>query len=107
MALWVQKFGGTSVKDLDRIRAAASIVIEARRAGYEVVVVVSAMAGETDHLIQLAQTIMPSPDPEEYDALVSTGELVTSALLSLALQERGFPAHSFSGSQVRIRTNDH
>ena len=107
MALWIQKFGGTSVKDLDRIRAVAEIVIEARQAGHQVVVVVSAMAGETDRLIQLAKAIMPSADPEEYDALVSTGELVTSALVSLALQERGFAAHSFSGNQVRIRTNDH
>ena len=74
MALIVQKYGGTSVRDLDRIRHVARRVVETQKAGNDVVVVVSAMAGETDRLVELAHGISEDPDPREYDALVSTGE---------------------------------
>src|SRR3989344_7763221 len=101
MALWIQKFGGTSVKDLDRIQHAANIVIKAKETGHDVVVVVSAMAGETDRLIKLAQALMLDPNPREYDALVSTGEQVSAALFSLALMSKGYCARSYNAGQVK------
>ena len=106
MALLVQKFGGTSVADVDRIRAVAERVAASRAHGDHVVVVVSAMAGETNRLLALARAIAPAPDDRESDALVSTGEQVTAALAALALQQAGVPARSFLGHQVRIETDN-
>ncbi|UZD64323.1 aspartate kinase [Marinobacter sp. AN1] len=105
MALLVQKFGGTSVGSTDRIEAVADKVCRFREQGHDVVVVVSAMSGETNRLIALAKDIMEEPTPREMDVLVSTGEQVTIALLSMALQKRGCDARSYTGSQVRIRTD--
>ena len=106
MALIVQKYGGTSVGDVDRIRNVARRVVETRAAGHAVVVVVSAMAGETDRLIGLAQKLSPRPNERELDVILATGEQVSIGLLSLALQEQGCPARSFTGGQVRIQTDD-
>lgn len=105
MALLVQKFGGTSVGTPERIKAVAEKVARFRSEGHDVVVVVSAMSGETNRLIGLANEIMEEPTPREMDVLVSTGEQVTIALLSMALQKRGCPARSYTGSQVRILTD--
>ncbi|MBW4936636.1 aspartate kinase [Marinobacter sp. F4206] len=105
MALLVQKFGGTSVGTTERIDAVAEKVARFRKEGHDVVVVVSAMSGETNRLIALASSIMDEPTPREMDVLVSTGEQVTIALLSMALQKRGCDARSYTGSQVRIVTD--
>jgi aspartate kinase len=105
VALLVQKYGGTSVASIDRIKLVAAKVAAARKAGKDVVVVVSAMAGETNRLIALAQEIAELPDEREKDVLIATGEQVTVALLSLALQEIGQPARSYLGHQVRIETD--
>ena len=105
MALLVQKFGGTSVGTTERIEAVAEKVARFRKEGHDVVVVVSAMSGETNRLIGLASNIMEEPTPREMDVLVSTGEQVTIALLSMALQKRGCAARSYTGSQVRIVTD--
>lgn len=105
MALIVQKYGGTSVGDVERIENVAKKVITARDAGHDVVVVLSAMSGETNRLIALANQISEHPDPREMDVLVSTGEQVTIALLSMALNKRGYPARSYTGAQVHIRTD--
>lgn len=106
MSLIVQKFGGTSVGSLDRIRHVASIVAETKKAGHDVVVVVSAMSGETDRLIQMANQLSNNPDAREYDALVSTGECVSAALLTIALRELNVDACSLSGRQAKIFTTD-
>ena len=105
MALIVQKYGGTSVGDLNRIRNVAHRVQKTSREGNEVVVVVSAMAGETDRLIQLCHQVCDSPVLREYDSLISTGEQVSAALLAITLQSMGVPAKSFLGPQVRIVTD--
>ena len=105
MSLIVQKFGGTSVGSVERIKAVAEKVITTRKAGNEVVVVVSAMSGETDRLLGLANEITERPIHRELDVLLSTGEQVTIALLSMALEIRGYPAQSFTGAQVHIRTD--
>ena len=105
MALLVQKFGGTSVGTTGRIEAVAEKVARFRNEGHDVVVVVSAMSSETNRLIGLASEIMEEPTPREMDVLVSTGEQVTIALLSMALQKRGCAARSYTGSQVRILTD--
>ncbi len=105
MALIVQKYGGTSVGAVDRIEAVAEKVAKFRDRGDDIVVVVSAMSGETNRLTALAHEIMPDPTPRELDVLLSTGEQVTIALLSMALEKRGYSAHSFTGSQVRILTD--
>ncbi|PSF05299.1 aspartate kinase [Marinobacter fuscus] len=105
MALLVQKYGGTSVGTTERIEAVADRVGRFRKEGHDVVVVVSAMSGETNRLIALASDIMEEPTPREMDVLVSTGEQVTIALLSMALQKKGFDARSYTGSQVRIVTD--
>ncbi|HQY22162.1 MAG TPA: aspartate kinase [Gammaproteobacteria bacterium] len=105
MALIVQKFGGTSVGSIECIRQVAEKVIKTREAGHDLVVVVSAMAGETDRLVRLAQELSQLPNPREFDVLLSTGEQVVIALLSLALLERGCPARSYTGTQVHIRTD--
>lgn len=106
MSLIVQKYGGTSVGTIDRIEAVAEKVASFRHRGDDVVVVVSAMSGETNRLIGLAREIHDEPSPREMDVLVSTGEQVTMALLSMALQKRGCDARSYTGGQVRILTDD-
>ena len=106
MALWVQKFGGTSVGTVERIEAVADKIVAARQQGHDIVVVVSAMSGETNRLIGLAEQIQSKPTPRELDVLVSTGEQVTIALLSMALHKRGCDARSFTGSQVRVLTDN-
>ena len=105
MALIVQKYGGTSVGSPERIGDVADKVMAARRRGDDIVVVVSAMSGETDRLMGLAQQIAERPEPRELDVLLSTGEQVTIALLAMALQKRGCAARSYTGSQVRILTD--
>jgi len=102
MALYVHKYGGTSVGDTDRIKNVADKVIKARQRGEDVVVVVSAMSGETNKLVAYAHAVQERPDPREMDVLLSTGEQVTIALLAMALQARGCPAVSYTGWQVRI-----
>ena len=106
MSLIVQKFGGTSVGSVERIEAVADKVAGFVDAGHQVVVVVSAMSGQTNKLIALANEIMDTPTPREMDVLVSTGEQVTTALLAMALHKRGRKAKSYNGSQVRILTDD-
>jgi aspartate kinase len=105
MALVVQKYGGTSVGDVERIRNVAQRVLNTKNQGHEVVVVVSAMAGETDKLIRLAQQVTPSPDEREMDVLVSTGEQVSIALLAIALKDMGAEAKSYLGFQIKIATD--
>jgi len=105
VALIVQKYGGTSVGGVERIQKVAERVQATRDQGHDVVVVVSAMSGETNRLIDLAHQVSPRPDPREYDVLVSTGEQVTIALLAMALNARGCRARSFTGGQVHIRTD--
>ena len=105
MALIVQKYGGTSVGSPERIEAVADRVLKYRDAGNQVVVVVSAMSGETDRLLGLARAITDQPEPRELDVLLSTGEQVTIALLSMALHKRGAAARSYTGGQVHILTD--
>ncbi|WP_303901030.1 aspartate kinase [Thiohalomonas denitrificans] len=105
MALIVQKYGGTSVGSADRITNVARKVKKFRDRGDDVVVVVSAMSGETNRLTDLAKSIMPEPDVREMDVLLSTGEQVTIALLSMALQQLGCEARSYTGAQVNILTD--
>jgi aspartate kinase len=100
MALIVQKYGGTSVGSVERIGAVADRVARFKSEGHDVVVVVSAMSGETNRLMALAKEIQKNPAPRELDALLSTGEKVTTALLSMALGERAVRAKSFSANQV-------
>ncbi|QJR21616.1 Aspartokinase [Brevinematales bacterium NS] len=104
MALIVQKFGGTSVGDIERIKNVAKKVKATRDAGHEVVVVVSAMSGNTDYLINLGKQITPNPNKREMDMLVSTGEQISIALLAIALNDIGAKAISFNALQVGIRT---
>lgn len=106
MALIVQKYGGTSVGTVERIQNVANRVKKSRDAGNQVVVVVSAMSGETNRLIGLANDISSTPNPREMDVLVTTGEQVTIALLSMALQEIGCDARSYTGGQVHILTDN-
>ena len=106
MALIVQKYGGTSVGSVERIKNVAKRVAKWRAAGHDVVVVVSAMSGETNRLIRLAKEIQPIPDPRELDQVASTGEQVTIGLASMALQALGQKARSYTGAQVRILTDD-
>lgn len=106
MALIIQKYGGTSVGSLERIRNVAKRVVETHNAGHQVVVVVSAMAGETDRLVSLAKEISPEPPTREYDVLLSTGEQVTVALLSMAIQELKQKALSFVAHQIQITTTE-
>lgn len=105
MGLIVQKYGGTSVADLKRIENVANKIIKTKKDGHEVVVVLSAMAGETDRLIALAHKITEEPQEREYDALISTGEQITVALLSIMLNKMGWRAKSFLGFQIRIMTD--
>src|SRR5205814_7044284 len=105
MALIVQKFGGTSVGSIERIRNVARRVAKWRAAGHALVVVPSAMAGETNRLIALAREIQAHPDPRELDVVATTGEQVTIGLLSMALLELGVNARSYCGWQVRVLTD--
>ena len=106
MALIVQKYGGTSVGDVERIRRVARRVVDTVEKGNRVAVVVSAMAGETDSLVALAREVGGDlPDPREYDVLVSTGEQKTIALLAMAIQSLGHKARSFTGAQIGMRTD--
>jgi aspartate kinase len=104
--LLVQKYGGTSVGSIERIKRVAAKVAAAKRAGHDLVVVVSAMAGETNRLIALAHEVSEQPDEREKDVLLASGEQVSVALLSLALKELGQPARSYLGHQVRIETDN-
>ncbi|CAN4267131.1 LysC Aspartokinases [Methylophilaceae bacterium] len=106
MALIVQKYGGTSVANPDRIRNVARRVARYKAMGHQVVVVVSAMSGETNKLINLAKELMAEPDPRELDMIVSTGEQVTVGMTALALIELGIKAKSYTGAQVKILTDD-
>lgn len=105
MALYVYKFGGTSVGSVERIKAVAEKVKKAHEAGDQVVVVVSAMSGETNRLVALAKQMQPQPTDRELDVLLSTGEQVTIALLAMALHQLGVDARSYTGGQVRILTD--
>ena len=105
MALIVQKYGGTSVGNPERIKNVARKVAKFQAAGHQVVVVVSAMSGETNRLIALAKDVASNPDPRELDVVVSTGEQVTIGLLCMALQDIGVKAKSYTGGQVRILTD--
>lgn len=105
MALYVQKYGGTSVGTTERIEAVADKLKAFQDEGHQLVVAVSAMSGETNRLIGLAGAITDNPSPREMDVLVSTGEQVTIALLAMALEKRGITARSFTGWQVGIKTN--
>ena len=105
MALIVQKYGGTSVGSAERIKHVARRVARCKQAGHQLVVVVSAMSGETNRLLALAREIQAQPDPRELDVMVSTGEQVTIALLSMALMDLGFKARSYTGAQVKIVTD--
>lgn len=105
MALIVQKYGGTSVGSVERIEAVAEKLIATRKQGHDLVVVVSAMSGETNRLIKLAKDIHDTPDPREMDTIMSTGEQVTIGLLCIALIKRGYPARSYTGAQVAILTD--
>jgi len=106
MALIVQKYGGSSVANVERIRAGAERVAKFKMLGHQVVVVLSAMSGETNRLIALAKQIQSTPDPRELDVMVSTGEQVTIALLAMALKDLGLKAKSYTGAQVRILTDN-
>jgi len=106
MAIVVQKYGGSSVADVEKLGRVADKVVAARNAGDEVVVVVSAMGKSTDQLLALAKQVDENPPRRELDMLLSTGERVSMALLSMAIQRRGAPAISFTGSQSGIITND-
>jgi aspartate kinase len=105
MSLIVQKYGGTSVGSAERIKNVARRVAKWRSRGHQMVVVVSAMAGETNRLIALANEVQSQPDPRELDVIISTGEQVTIALLSMALIEAGLKARSYTATQVRILTD--
>lgn len=106
MAIVVQKYGGSSVADADKIRAVARRVMQTRDQGHQVVVVVSAMGDTTDHLLEMAKKISPNPERRELDMLLSVGERISMALLSMAIRELGGDAISFTGSQAGIITSD-
>src|SRR5688572_24390357 len=105
MALIVQKYGGTSVGSAERIKNVARRVARWHARGHQLVVVVSAMSGETNRLIALAKEIQAQPDPRELDVMVSTGEQVTIGLLAMALKDAGLKARSYTGAQVKIVTD--
>ena len=106
MALIVQKYGGTSVANLERFRNVAKRVVKTKNQGNDVVVVVSAMAGETDRLLSFAKEAAPNPDERELDVLLATGEQVSSALLAIVLGSMGYAAKSFLGYQIKIGTDN-
>ena len=105
MSLIVQKYGGTSVGDIERIKLVAERIVQVKSEGHDLVVVVSAMAGETDRLLSLAAQVSDAPDERELDVIIATGEQISIGLLALAIQQRGHRARSFTGSQVRIQTD--
>src|SRR5262249_36828964 len=105
MSLVVQKFGGSSVANAERIHRAAGRASAARRAGKRVIVVVSAMGDETDRLVDLAHQIPPSPSRREMDQLLATGEQVSIALMAMAIHHAGYDATSLTGGQIALRTN--
>ena len=105
MALIVQKYGGTSVGSIERIRNVARRVAKWKAAGHDLVVVPSAMAGETNRLIALAKEVQPHPDPRELDVVTSTGEQVAVGLLAMALLELGVKSRSYTGWQVKVVTD--
>ncbi|HXF58141.1 MAG TPA: aspartate kinase [Actinomycetota bacterium] len=105
MGVIVQKYGGTSVADTDRIRAVARRVVAARQQGHDVVVVVSAMGDSTDRLLAMAQELTPVPNPRELDMLLTAGERIAMSLLAIAVNAEGFPAASYTGSQAGIITD--
>ena len=106
MGIVVQKFGGSSVADADRIRNVARAVIKEKKAGNKVVVVVSAMGKTTDHLMKLASEISPNPNKRELDMLLTTGEQVSIAMLAMALLEEGYKAISMNALQIGIITEN-
>jgi len=106
MALLVQKFGGSSLATVAHINHASLLVAKAKQAGHDVVVIVSAMAGETDRLIGLATEMSESPEPREYSTLIATGEQVAMALMTMSLINRGIEAKSYTGAQARILTDN-
>ena len=106
MAVVVQKYGGSSVADVTRLRKVADRIMQTRRQGHDVVVVVSAMGDTTDELLALAKQVSPNPDRRELDMLLTAGERIAMALLSMAIREQGGNAISFTGSQSGIVTND-
>jgi aspartate kinase len=106
MALIVQKYGGTSVGNIEKIRAVAERVVQYHKKGNQMVVVLSAMAGQTDFLIQLAREMTDNPDPRELDVLISTGEQISVALFAMAVKTMGYDARSFLGFQVAIHTDN-
>src|SRR6516165_1642100 len=105
MALIVQKYGGSSVADAEKIKGVAHRVVDTAKDGHGVVVVVSAMGKTTDGLIRLAQEITPAPNEREMDMLLATGEQVSIALLAMAIEALGHKARSFTGEQAGIRTD--
>jgi aspartate kinase len=105
MAVVVQKYGGSSVGDAERIKRVAQRIVDARRAGHDVVVVVSAMGDSTDELMDLAQQVSPLPPPRELDMLLTAGERISMALLAMAIANQGFEARSFTGSQAGVITD--
>ena len=106
MGLIVQKYGGTSVSNLEKIRVVAEHVINTKEKGNDVLVVVSAMAGETDRLVKLCLEVMDPPDERELDVITSSGEQVSSGLLSMTIKSLGHKALSYQGHQVRIITDN-
>src|SRR5438132_13475215 len=106
MALIVQKYGGTSVGSIDRIRSVAKRIAGFHRDGHQLVVVPSAMSGETNRLLALAKDLSSSPDPRELDVVAATGEQVSIGLLAIALHELGLKARSYTGGQVRVLTDN-
>lgn len=106
MAIVVQKYGGSSVADLQKLRLVAERVVRTKKAGHDVVVVVSAMGDTTDELLGMAKQISAAPDRRELDMLLTAGERISMALLSMAIRELGGNAISFTGSQSGIITND-
>ena len=105
MSLVVQKYGGSSVADGDKIKRVAQRIVDARRGGYDVVVVVSAMGDTTDELLDLAQQVSPLPTPRELDMLLTSGERISMALLAMAIANLGASARSFTGSQAGVITD--
>src|SRR5512134_3511512 len=106
MAIIVQKYGGTSVGSVERIKNVARRIARYHREGHQLVIVVSAMSGETNRLLALAKELSGSPDPRELDVVAATGEQVTIGLLAIALHEAGLRARSYTGGQVRILTDN-
>ena len=104
-SLIVQKYGGTSVGTLERIEHVADRIVKVRKTGVDIVVVVSAMAGETDKLLKMARSLSKNPARREVDMLLSSGERISAALLALALQSRGIPAFSMTGRQIGLQTD--